>query len=200
MEINSLSSASRCTWVLRIVERYIQNDITYNVIILDILYHIVTSCRCTGSGDVHYYDFINIKSDIQGICKYTFSRSTEEFPYEKCKWNVEVKNERRGTKTSVSYTKMADVNNLEVSSLAYNIENCGINIRKETRELEIHSEECDIRVLWDGKSRIELDVPKNYSQYAEGICGDCTDGNRFMLRNGTDIFNCLKTRDVLWTE
>ncbi|XP_071161085.1 zonadhesin-like [Mytilus edulis] len=175
-----------------------------------------SGCRCTGSGDVHYYDFIKIKSDIQGICKYTFSRSTEEFPYEKCKWNVEVKNERRGTKTSVSYTKMADVticgekirimkdgvfmvDNLEVSSLAYSIENCGINIRKETRELEIYSEECNIRVLWDGKSRIELDVPKNYSQYAEGICGDCTDGNRFMLRNGTDISTVPKRqRDVLW--
>lgn len=91
------------------------------------------------------------------------------------------------------------MDNLEVSSLAYSIENCGINIRKETRELEIHSEECDIRVLWDGKSRIELDVPKNYSQYAEGICGDCTDGNRFMLRNGTDISTVPKRqRDVLW--
>ncbi|XP_063427422.1 uncharacterized protein LOC134710933 [Mytilus trossulus] len=175
-----------------------------------------SGCRCTGSGDVHYYDFNNIKSDIQGICKYTFSRSTEEFPYEKCKWNIEVKNERRGTKTSVSYTKMADVTicgekirimkdrvfmvgNLEVSSLAHNIENCGINIRKETRELEIYSEECDIRVIWDGKSRIELDVPKNYSQYAEGICGDCTDGNRFMLRNGTDVSTVPKRqRDVLW--
>ncbi|VDI75388.1 Hypothetical predicted protein [Mytilus galloprovincialis] len=175
-----------------------------------------SGCRCTGSGDVHYYDFKNTKSDIQGICKYTFSRSTEEFPYEKCKWNIEVKNERRGTKTSVSYTKMADVticgekirimkdgvfkvDDLEVSSLAYSIDNCGINIRKETRELEIYSEECDIRVLWDGKSRIELDVPKNYSQYAEGICGDCTDSNQFMLRNGTDISNVPKRqRDVLW--
>ena len=84
----------------------LQEDIIQNFYFFQ---NFIAGCRCTGSGDVHYYDFKNTKSDIQGICKYTFSRSTEEFPYEKCKWNIEVKNERRGTKTSVSYTKMADV-------------------------------------------------------------------------------------------
>lgn len=69
----------------------------------------ILGCRCTASGDVHYYQFSGTKVDIQGICKYTLTRSSAAFPYPTCNWNIEVKNERRGSKTTVSYTKLADI-------------------------------------------------------------------------------------------
>ncbi|XP_052105125.1 uncharacterized protein LOC127738077 isoform X2 [Mytilus californianus] len=175
-----------------------------------------SGCRCTASGDVHYYQHSETKVDIQGICKYTLSRSSEAFPYSQCSWNIEVKNERRGSKTTVSYTKLADiyicgtkiaamqggavrVDDFEVSTLSHDVENCGITIRKETGELEVYSSECDITVLWDGRSKLVVDIPKNYSQYGEGICGDCTDRNQFILSDETDISNLPKReRDARW--
>ncbi|XP_076095355.1 IgGFc-binding protein-like [Mytilus galloprovincialis] len=175
-----------------------------------------SGCRCTASGDVHYYIFSGTKVDVQGICKYTLSRSSAAFPYPTCNWNIEVKNERRGSKTTVSYTKLADiyicgtkiaamqggavrVDDFEVSALSHDVENCGITVKKETGELEIYSSECDITVLWDGRSKLVVDVPKNYSQYAEGICGDCTDRNQFILSDETDISSLPKgERNVKW--
>lgn len=91
------------------------------------------------------------------------------------------------------------VDDFEVSALSHDVENCGITVKKETGELEIYSSECDITVLWDGRSKLVVDVPKNYSQYAEGICGDCTDRNQFILSDETDISSLPKgERNVKW--
>ena len=60
-------------------------------------------------GDVHYGRYDGDRIDFQGICKYTLTQSGPDFPLLTCNFNIEVKNEHRGSKTDVSYTRMADV-------------------------------------------------------------------------------------------
>lgn len=57
-------------------------------------------------GDVHYNLFDGGRIDFQGECKYTMSKSNGEFPDVDCFFQLDVKNERRGSKL-VSYTRRA---------------------------------------------------------------------------------------------
>ncbi|CAD5119120.1 DgyrCDS7763 [Dimorphilus gyrociliatus] len=64
------------------------------------------SAWCKGSGDPHYKTFDGAKIDFMGICRYTLVKPCPKS--EKVSvpmFNVEVKNEHRGRKTTVSYTK-----------------------------------------------------------------------------------------------
>ena len=70
---------------------------------------LITGCECMGWGDVHYERYDGGRIDFQGICKYTMTASGPDFPHLNCAFKVDVKNEHRGGKTDVSYTREADV-------------------------------------------------------------------------------------------
>lgn len=47
---------------------------------------------------------------------------------------------------------------------------------------------CNIYVNWDGKSVVQVGVPKSYSNKMEGLCGNC-DGrkNDYRTKEGVDV-------------
>ena len=48
---------------------------------------------------------------------------------------------------------------------------------------------CNVYVNWDGKSVVQVGVPRSYSKKMEGICGNC-DGrkNDYKTKDGVDVY------------
>lgn len=66
------------------------------------------TCTCMASGDPHYKTYDGQMIHFMGTCKYTLTKTTKD--YGDCSFSVEVKNERRGKNTRVSYTRTVDLN------------------------------------------------------------------------------------------
>jgi len=76
------------------------------------------------SGDPHYKTYDGQWIHFMGECMYTLSKSTIED--DECAFNVEVKNEHRRGKQTVTYTRMVD------------LEMLGHTIRlKQNRKIEV---------------------------------------------------------------
>lgn len=66
--------------------------------------------RCSAAGDPHYRTFDGLRLDFMGTCKYTLAKPCPKEEMENLPdFNVEVLNEHRGKKTTVSYTAAVDI-------------------------------------------------------------------------------------------
>jgi len=64
-------------------------------------------CTCSAYGDPHYRQFDKKYYTFNGFCKYTMTKYID--PHGNCSFNIEVKNERRGSRRRISYTRLIDV-------------------------------------------------------------------------------------------
>ncbi|XP_048735098.2 IgGFc-binding protein-like [Ostrea edulis] len=158
-------------------------------------------CTCSASGDPHYRTYDGQMIHFMGICKYTMTKSlTRNDP---CAFSVEVKNEHRGRNRRVAYTRTVDAKiygkvvrlapnrkvyiNGERKFLPVSENNGDLKIVISGRFIQLITK-CNIYVNWDGKSVVQVGVPKSYSNKMEGLCGNC-DGrkNDYRTKEGVDV-------------
>ncbi|XP_069114973.1 IgGFc-binding protein-like [Argopecten irradians] len=159
------------------------------------------SCLCMASGDPHYRTFDRQMIHFMGTCKYTLTRSIDRNGT--CSFNVEVKNERRGRNTRVSFTRFVDVEiygrriRLHQSKKVY-IDNerrylpvidmkGQLKVTLSGRYVQIWTA-CGVLVNFDGVHAVSVVVPASFSSKMTGLCGDC-DGkmNDFRTKDGRDV-------------
>lgn len=64
----------------------------------------------------------------------------------------------------------------------------GIRIFISGRFAQVTTGRCDIKLAFDGKSKVILSVPKKYGQHLEGLCGDCNgQKDDYRTREGVDV-------------
>ncbi|XP_078313062.1 zonadhesin-like isoform X2 [Crassostrea virginica] len=159
-------------------------------------------CTCSASGDPHYRTYDGQMIHFMGVCKYTMTKSlTKNDP---CSFSVEVKNEHRGRNRRVAYTRAVDVriygklvrlapgHKVYVDGVRKFLpvsENKGdLKIVMSGRFVQLITK-CNVYVNWDGKSVVQVGVPRSYSKKMEGICGNC-DGrkNDYKTKDGVDVY------------
>ncbi|XP_060070842.1 IgGFc-binding protein-like, partial [Ylistrum balloti] len=161
------------------------------------------SCLCMASGDPHYKTFDGQMIHFMGTCKYTLTRSLDR--KSKCAFNVEVKNERRGRNTRVSFTRFVDVEiygkkirlqqnkkvyiDAEKRYLPVDDFNGQLKVTSSGRYVQIWTA-CGLLVNFDGVHAVSVVVPATFKNNMTGLCGDC-DGkmNDFKTRDGRDVTN-----------
>ncbi|XP_061173301.1 zonadhesin-like [Saccostrea echinata] len=158
-------------------------------------------CTCSASGDPHYRTYDGQMIHFMGICKYTMTRSLKR--NDPCAFSVEVKNEHRGRNRRVAYTRSVYVKiygkvvrlapnhkvyiNGEKKFLPVSENNGDLKIMMSGRFVQLVTK-CNVMVNWDGKSVVQVGVPRSYSKKMEGICGNC-DGkkNDYRTQDGADV-------------
>ncbi|XP_033733950.1 uncharacterized protein LOC117323058 [Pecten maximus] len=141
-------------------------------------------CNCLVSGDPHYTTFDGEQIDFMGTCKYMLSeyRKSEDV----CSYAVEVKNERRGSNSKVSFTRLVDVKMfgqvirlhqqknvyidgqltyLPYTAAMFEVVMSGTYVR--------FSSKCGLVVEFDGESNAWVRVPSHLGGSFTGICGNC---------------------------
>ncbi|KAK3101259.1 hypothetical protein FSP39_002218 [Pinctada imbricata] len=167
-------------------------------------------CRCTVSGDPHYRTFDDQTIDFVGTCQYTLTKSTTV--NDTCAFNIEVKNDNRGTNTAVSYTKYVEVKTSGVgavlkkdgivlvdqqsTSLPFESQDGSLRIFRSGRFVRVINS-CDVIAEFDGKSFVSVQIPDKYRGFTTGICGVCDDKqNDFRTKDGKDV-SASKNRNSL---
>ncbi|OWF54870.1 Zonadhesin [Mizuhopecten yessoensis] len=159
------------------------------------------SCTCTVSGDPHFRTFDKQMIHFQGICKYTLVKVTDV--NDLCQFNVEVKNERRGRNTRVSFARLVDVKiygfevRLHVNKVVYingirnylpvSLESGNLHIYNAGKYVRLTTK-CGLTVAWDGRSQVYVQIPRSFGPKVTGLCGDCN-GIRddYRTREGEDV-------------
>ncbi|KAK3093998.1 hypothetical protein FSP39_022729 [Pinctada imbricata] len=169
---------------------------------LEVNYRCEKSCLCMASGDPHYKTYDGSIIHFMGICKYTMTKSKDS--NDECAFNVEVKNERRGGNTRVSFTKSVDVTMYDktvrilpqrkvlISGRRRHLpikENEGkLKVFQSGRFVQVWSA-CGVKVKFDGHHAVSVIVPGKYRNAMEGLCGNCN-GDRnddFRTKEGKDV-------------
>ncbi|XP_074649204.1 zonadhesin-like [Tubulanus polymorphus] len=174
-----------------------------------------TMCECKAYGDPHFITYDIARLDFMGIGRFVFSRaSLDDRP--ECSFIAEVitahYNSTRSTASNpLSYAKEIDItigaNKIEflknqvvkvngvVQTLPTQIGAIELNTTipsgvNETGDVFLHVEGCEIKVFYDGKTKVEILVDKNlYRGQLTGICGNC-DGdksNDYVTAAGIDV-------------
>ncbi|XP_021353607.1 uncharacterized protein LOC110450424 isoform X1 [Mizuhopecten yessoensis] len=141
-------------------------------------------CNCLVSGDPHYTTFDGEQIDFMGTCKYTLSEYRK--PGDTCSFAVEAKNERRGSNSKVSYTRLVDVKMFGRVIRLHRDRN--VYVDGELTYLPYHdtrfeivlsgtyvrfASKCGLVVEFDGVSNAWVRVPSQISESFTGICGNC---------------------------
>ncbi|KAK3100182.1 hypothetical protein FSP39_015875 [Pinctada imbricata] len=158
-------------------------------------------CTCTAYGDPHYKGYDHQYYTFNGMCKYTLTR----FKYhgDVCEFNVEVKNERRGDKGKVSYTRLVDVEIYGFKIRLHKEKKIFVNgvrkylpVKLADNKLEIYNTGeyarlvtgCGLTVSWNGKSEVVVSVPRKYGQHLTGLCGNCNGKlDDYVTRDGRNV-------------
>ncbi|XP_062571037.1 zonadhesin-like [Saccostrea cucullata] len=160
------------------------------------------TCTCSASGDPHYKTYDGQMIHFMGICKYTLTKVKNSRSNE---FNVEVKNEHRGSSRSVSYTRLVDVklgkNTIRLHK-KHQVYLNGLRIflpytsRGEFRifrsgnkvKVIASTNDGDAVVTWDGWSSVTVTVPKDLGRRMIGLCGDCNEKkDDFRTKYGKDV-------------
>ncbi|CAD5116778.1 DgyrCDS5627 [Dimorphilus gyrociliatus] len=166
----------------------------------------MTLHRCSAAGDPHYRTFDGLRLDFMGTCKYTLAKTCPKKEQENLPdFNVEVLNEHRGKKTTVSYTALVDIDvygyrirlkkgrrviigKMKESSEGLRsmtngilrtvpIRKPGFVVKREGRFVVLRTD-FGLAVTFDGRSRAIVELPSYYKNM--GMCGICGnfDGNK----------------------
>ncbi|XP_046680028.1 BMP-binding endothelial regulator protein isoform X1 [Homalodisca vitripennis] len=155
---------------------------------------------CTVFGDPHYKTFDGKFFSFQGSCKYQLVADCREKTF-----NIRVTNDARSTKTS-SWTKTVSlkiggikvnlgerqrlkVNGVKVA-VPYRMPTGQVTVRREDETLRVDTY-LGVKVLWDGKSFLEVSVPAKYKGKLCGLCGNFNSMSRddLMTRRGRVVLD-----------
>ncbi|XP_069114974.1 uncharacterized protein [Argopecten irradians] len=153
-------------------------------------------CNCLVSGDPHYTTFDGEQIDFMGTCKYMLSEYRK--PGDPCSYAVEVKNERRGPNSKVSFTRLVDVKMFGKVIRLHQQKNVYIDgqltyLPYSNDQFEVvlsgtyvrFSSKCGLVVEFDGESNAWVRVPSQLGDSFTGICGNCN-GIKDDQRNGEE--------------
>ncbi|XP_076007714.1 alpha-tectorin isoform X2 [Genypterus blacodes] len=147
---------------------------------------------CSASGDPHYLTFDGQAYDFQGTCRYTLAtlcnQTGELHPF-----SVEAKNEAwRGSQVSITAEVFVNVMGYQVhmsrerrglvkvngvsANLPILLNGGRVSVYASGRRTFI-SADFGLSVTYDGRSKVSISVPSNYSGQTCGLCGNFN-GNR----------------------
>ncbi|KAK7068065.1 hypothetical protein SK128_008390 [Halocaridina rubra] len=135
---------------------------------------------CIVFGDPHYHTFDGMLFNFQGACKYTLAKSCKDRSF-----NLKVNNDARrsalfswtkslsltipGAKVKLGQKLRTKVNGHRVKPPYY--EYGVLNITREGVALMISTSQ-GIKILWDGASYVEVEVPVEMKNKVCGLCGN----------------------------
>lgn len=139
---------------------------------------------CVVFGDPHYRTFDGMLFNFQGACKYTLAETCRGVP-RSSRFSLKVNNDARRS-NNFSWTKSltlrlpnAKVKLCQKLRVKVNgtvvkppFEAPGImSLKKEGRAVTLATPE-GVRVLWDGLSYVEVEVPRSMQGHTCGLCGN----------------------------
>ncbi|KAJ3596116.1 hypothetical protein NHX12_002525 [Muraenolepis orangiensis] len=125
---------------------------------------------CIAFGDPHYRTFDGRMLHFQGACTYVLAQDCEAGHF-----SIHVTNDDRGRKR-VSWTKevtvfIGDLSvNDKVVALPF-LREPFIYVERQTNTILLNTN-IGIKVLWSGRSHLEVSVPGSYRKHTCGLCGD----------------------------
>ncbi|KAK3092565.1 hypothetical protein FSP39_004471 [Pinctada imbricata] len=168
-------------------------------------------CTCSASGDPHYRTYDGQMIHFMGNCKYTMTKSL--VTNDKCSFNVEVKNEHRGSNRRVTYTRMVD---LHIYNRTIRLAKDGkIYVDGERKVLPVYENDgeisifpsgrfvqvvtaCNVVLRYDGKSVVRVGVPYRYRGMMTGLCGNCNrKKDDYRTKEGKDVRRSKKKYSLI---
>uniref|UniRef100_A0A8B9HBU1 Si:dkey-266m15.6 n=1 Tax=Astyanax mexicanus TaxID=7994 RepID=A0A8B9HBU1_ASTMX len=149
---------------------------------------------CIVFGDPHYRTFDGKMVNFQGACSYVLAQDCEGGDF-----SIHVMNDDRGRK-GVSWTKEVTVFigdvvvqllqdwivkvDYEVVSLPF-LKEPYVYLERKTNTILLNTN-IGVKVLWNGRSHLEVSVPGTYKKHVCGICGNFNNypQDDMRLRNG----------------
>ncbi|OWF46274.1 Zonadhesin [Mizuhopecten yessoensis] len=143
-------------------------------------------CVCTASGDPHVRTHDGQSIDIDGICRYTLTKST--IPSDACAFNVEINNSHQLGLNSSTWVKSVDIHiydtkiklggeyKLYVNSYLRYTPNFfadgKVRVYMSGLWLVVWTK-CGLVVWWNGSGAVVVRVPSKYHGHLTGVCGNC---------------------------
>ncbi|ROL23538.1 Kielin/chordin-like protein [Anabarilius grahami] len=130
---------------------------------------------CIVFGDPHYRTFDGKMVNFQGTCTYVLAQDCEGGDF-----SVHVSNEDRGRK-GVSWTKEVDYQPVSLPFLKEPY----VYLERKTNNILLNTN-VGLKVLWNGRSHVEVSVPGTYKKHMCGLCGNFNNypQDDMKLRNG----------------
>ncbi|XP_076848974.1 kielin/chordin-like protein isoform X2 [Brachyhypopomus gauderio] len=152
---------------------------------------------CVVFGDPHYRTFDGRMVDFQGACTYVLAQDCEGGDF-----RIHVTNEERGRK-GVSWTKevtvfIGDVVVQLLQDWIVKVDYQTVNLpflkepyvylERKTNTILLNTN-IGMKVLWNGRSHLEVSVPGTYKKHMCGLCGNFNNNPKddLRLRNGQTI-------------
>ncbi|XP_071800913.1 uncharacterized protein [Asterias amurensis] len=164
----------------------------------------VKTNKCYGWGDPHYGQFDGAKFNFMGACTYVLTRTVAGST--KDAFEVTAKNEQSPRQRSVSSTrevytrinkrfyefKQSRAVFVDNEKIRSPYEKDGVTIIDGSNNRVILMTDFGLRVVWDGRSKVEVYLTEDYKHEVEGLCGnyDGQQGPDYFMRSGeptTDI-------------
>ncbi|PAA67297.1 hypothetical protein BOX15_Mlig000911g1 [Macrostomum lignano] len=165
-------------------------------------------CTCISMGDPHYRTFDGKWIHFMGKCKYLLAKSKLR-KSSRCNFSVAAKNEVRGKRRRVSWTKFVDINIHGLSIRLHQkrrvffngkrVRRLPVSLYKRGKKLRVYrsgnnvvveSKYCGLYLEFNGRSVAELHLPKSrFAGKVQGICGNCNGNPKDDLktRSGKDV-------------